>query len=132
MKRVFGVDASGTNGFCFRGGFVPGAVDGLAECADGFYIVCSVGCNCRFPQKFYAVYQVCDGVVEKLIDWVRGRDWALRIRDELSLLIAFRPFGDYPLLLHRNGGIIDKTKRTGMASSWYPAVLSRGCRVGPS
>jgi hypothetical protein len=100
VKRVFGVDASGTNGFCFRGGFVPGAV--------------------------------CDGVVEKLIDWVRGRGWALRIRDELSLLIASRPFGDYPLLLHRNGGIIDKTKRTGMASSWYPAVLSRGCRVGPS
>lgn len=88
VKVVAGVDKSQSNGYCFEGGFISGAVDGMVEVDDGLYIVCSIGGSRRNQHKEYAVYKVSGDEVTQVLGWVDGRDWALKLRDKVAELLA--------------------------------------------
>ena len=87
VKEVTGVDTSKSNGYCFEGDFVSGANKGLVECGDGYYIVCSVEGSRKNQYKDVAMFQIAGDKVEKIIDWVTGNDWALKIRDRVAELL---------------------------------------------
>ncbi len=88
VKQATGVDKSQGNGYCFEGDFVSRAINGLTECGDGLYIVCSVEGSRKNQEKRVAVYRVAGEQVERVIDWVYGNDWALQIRDQVAELLT--------------------------------------------
>lgn len=88
VKAITAVDKGKSNGYCFAGGFISGAVDGMVEVEDGLYITCSIAGSRKNQNKEYAVYQVSGDEVTQVLDWVDGRDWALKLRDKVAELLA--------------------------------------------
>ena len=88
VKKVEAVDKSQSNGYCFEGKFVRGATEGMVEIGDGFYIVCSIEGSRKNQRKEYAVYRLTGEQVDRIIGWVTGKDWALKIRDKLAELLT--------------------------------------------
>jgi len=87
VKKVKRVDKSKTNGYAFEGTFIN-PIDGLSECRDGIYIVCSIEGSRKHQKKCVAVFRIKDDKVTKVIDWVEGGDWALKIRDRVAELLG--------------------------------------------
>ena len=111
VKEVTGVDKSKSNGYAFEGRFVN-PINGLSECEDGLYIVCSIEGSRRRHKKCVAVFEIKDEEVTKAIDWVEGNDWALQIRDRVAELLD-QP-KESPLAKYSTEELLEELKRRGV------------------
>lgn len=111
VKEVTGVDKSKSNGYAFEGRFVN-PINGLSECGDGLYIVCSIEGSRRRHKKCVAVFEIKNDKVTKAIDWVEGNDWALKIRDRVAELLN-QP-KENPLAKYSTEELLEELKRRGM------------------
>lgn len=92
VKQVTDVDLTQKAGYAFSGDFVSNARDnGLTECPDGYYIVCTIEGSRKSQDKYVAVYHVDGDQVTKALDWVKGDDWALQIRGQVVELLEIVP-----------------------------------------
>lgn len=92
VKQVVDVDLKQRAGYAFSGNFVSNARDnGLTECPDGYYIVCTIEGSRKNQNKYIAVYKIEGEQVTKALDWVKGDDWALQIRDKVVKLLEVAP-----------------------------------------
>ena len=113
VKEVTAVDKSKSNGYAFEGRFVN-PINGLSECRDGLYIVCSIEGSRRRQKKCVAVFEIKDDEVTKVIDWVEGNDWALKIRDRVAELLN-QP-KENPLAKYSTEELLAELKRRGVQS----------------
>ena len=113
VKEVTGVDKSKSNGYAFEGRFVN-PISGLSECGDGLYIVCSIEGSRRHQKKCVAVFEIKDDEVTKVINWVEGNDWALKIRDRVAELLN-QP-KENPLAKYSTEELLAELKRRGVQS----------------
>ena len=113
VKEVTGVDKSKSNGYAFEGRFVN-SINGLSECGDGLYIVCSIEGSRRRHKKCVAVFEIKDDEVTKVIDWVEGNDWALQVRDRVAELLD-QP-KESPLAKYSTEELLAELKRRGVQS----------------
>lgn len=87
VKKVSAVDTNKSNGYAFEGSFINNAKDGLTECGDGLYIVCSVEGSRKNQTKQVAVYEIVGENVTRVVDMVKGNDWALQIKGKVNDLL---------------------------------------------
>lgn len=113
VKEVTAVDKSKSNGYAFEGRFVN-PKDGLSECGNGLYIVCSIEGSRKNQKKCVAVFEIKNDEVTKAIDWVQGNDWALKIRDRVAELLD-QP-KENPLAKYSTEELLAELKRREMQS----------------
>lgn len=111
VKRAISVDMSKSNGYAFEGSFINNAKDGLTECGDGLYIVCSVEGSRKNQMKHVAVYEITGENVIKVIDTVKGNDWALQIKNKVNELLTVKSKEVNELEKFSTEQLVDELKR---------------------
>ena len=113
VKKVTSVDKTKSNGYAFDGEFVN-PKDGLSECGNGYYIICSVEGSRKSQVKMVAVFEINGDTVEKVIDWVEGNDWALKIRDKVAELLEAPKPEVNPLAAYSTEQLLAELRRRGI------------------
>ena len=121
VKKVAAVGKSKSNGYAFKGEFVN-PKDALSECDDGLYITCSVEGSRNHPEKQAAVFEIKNDEVTRVVDWVKGGDWALQIRDKVAALMDRPEPKKNPLAAYTTEQLLAELKRRGAIAEWRGAI----------